>query len=156
MKKIETLLFLLLLTSISFAQNKGSQLETDSIAILKVVDEYCNTINNCDTALTSKIWSHDSDASFIGPSGRYSTYKGIIKDFIIGVWKNGYSTRHLQGEDIKLHIDGNMAWLEFSWKFDAIKKDGKPHHTKGLETQILKREPDGWKLVHIHYSARKQ
>lgn len=155
MRKIKALFLFMLFATVSVAQTNTQQEYSDSLAILKIVDEYCQTINTCDTALTAKIWSHDPGVSFIGPMGRYSTYKEIIRDFIIGVWENNFTTRNLQGEDVKLHIVGDMAWLEFSWKFDAITKDGKPHNTKGLETQILQREPDGWKFVHIHYSAKK-
>lgn len=158
MKKI----FTLFLLGIGIALTAKAQtcyndsFTSDEAAIANVIDKYVQTINNADTTLTSKIWSHDPNVSFIGPTGRYSTYKEIMKNFIIGVWDKKFTDRHLQKDDVKINVNGNMAWVEFKWKFDAIRKeDGKPHNTKGIETQIFKKEPDGWKLVHVHYSAIK-
>jgi uncharacterized protein (TIGR02246 family) len=48
---------------------------------------------------------------------------------------------------------GDAAW---STKTSVIQfeKDGKPGAVNAAETMILRRGPDGWKIVHIHWSSR--
>lgn len=128
--------------------------ENDETAIQEVINRYVETINRCDTALVNQIWSHDADVSFIGPTGYYSTYNEIRDSLVTGVFGRLFKERHLQSDNLKIDIEGNMAWSEFTWSFDAMRMDGTAHHAKGQETQIFKRCPNGeWRLMHIHYSA---
>lgn len=68
--------------------------------------------------------------------------------------KRGSVTTRLVVTSASTPANGNAAWSEFSWTFDATRKDGSPHHARGRETQIFEKDNDGeWKLIHIHYSA---
>lgn len=58
--------------------------EKDKVAIERLIDQYIETINRCDTALVNAIWSHDAKVSFIGPSGYYSTYEEIRDSLVVG------------------------------------------------------------------------
>ena len=65
-----------------------------------------------------------------------------------------FSERKLTITDIAIRVYGDAAWAEFNWDFVArLKKDGSPLNTKGRETQIYRKEPAGWRLVHVHYSG---
>ena len=158
--KIRTLLLwvtaLTMFTSctIKAGQERPVESEKDKTAIKELINRYVETINRCDTALVNQIWSHGTDVSFIGPTGYYSTYNEIRDSLVTGIFGRLFKERHLQSNNLKIDIDGNMAWSEFTWTFDAMRMDGTAHHAKGQETQIFKRGSDGeWRLVHIHYSA---
>lgn len=125
----------------------------DKAQISAVVDQYISTINNDDTTLVNRIWSHGDEVSFIGPSGRYSTYNEIRDSLVHGLFGLNFTERNLRKESLDINVYGDMAWLEFTWAFDAVRKDGGQHRARGRETQILHREDGQWKLVHIHYSA---
>lgn len=125
----------------------------DKEQISELVDKYVQTINNDDLELVEDIWSHEDYASFIGPSGRYAGYESIRDDFVHGVFGVNFKERHLQKEDLQIHVNGENAWAEFTWRFDAIRNDGSSHNTRGRETQVFEKDKDGWKLVHVHYSA---
>ena len=56
-------------------QERPVESENDRTAITGLINRYVETINRCDTALVNQIWSHDTDVSFIGPTGYYFTYK---------------------------------------------------------------------------------
>jgi ketosteroid isomerase-like protein len=44
--------------------------------------------------------------------------------------------------------------VEFYWDFVAkFRKDGSSITTHGRETQVYRRTPEGWRLVHVHYSG---
>ena len=132
-----------------------SQENNDEAAIRQVVEKYVQSINEADTTIVNAIWSHDPEVSFNAPSGYYKTYNEIRDDLVAGLFGKFFTERDLQSENLLIHRAGDMAWIEFSWKFDATRTDGQPHHTKGFETQIVRKDKNGdWKLVHIHYSGR--
>lgn len=128
--------------------------ESEKKAIEQLIEQYVKTINECDTALVNQIWSHDAKVSFIGPSGYYSPYTEIRDSLVHGIFGTHFTKRDLRKENLKIELNGDAAWSEFTWTFDATRTDGKAHHTKGRETQIFERGNDGiWRLIHIHYSS---
>ena len=127
--------------------------DEDEAAVREIVHKYTESINTCDPALVDSIWSDADYVSFIGPAGRYEGRDDIRDKFVIGIFGNGFSKRNLIGEDLKVTVNGNSAWCEFTWRFEATRKDGKSHTGRGRETQILEKTPSGWKLVHVHYSG---
>ena len=151
MKKIlfVTLVALFAIAATAFAQG-GS--ESERKAVEAIVDAYIKTINDGDLELVGKIWSHDERASFIGPQGRFSGYEEV-RDKLVMSFKNGFSKRNLRKDELIIVIEGNSAWAEFTWTFDSVGKDGTERTSRGRETQIFRKEKDGWKLMHIHYSG---
>jgi ketosteroid isomerase-like protein len=64
-----------------------------------------------------------------------------------------FSSRDLQTHSVAVHVRGNEAWSEFHWVFHATtRKDGSAVVTRGVETQIYRKETGKWRLVHVHYS----
>ena len=116
------------------------------------MDAYIKTINDGDLELVGKIWSHDERASFIGPQGRFSGYEEV-RDKLVMSFKNGFAKRNLRKDELIIVIEGKSAWAEFTWTFDSVGKDGTERTSRGRETQIFRKEKDGWKLMHIHYSG---
>ncbi len=51
--------------------------------------------------------------------------------------------------------EGNIAWVGTESILSRL-KDGKPIHLLSTETMILRKGPQGWKIVHIHWSSRPQ
>jgi ketosteroid isomerase-like protein len=65
-----------------------------------------------------------------------------------------FSERKLSTHDIAVQMLGDCAIAEFYWDFVAkLRKDGSPLTTHGRETQVYRKTPDGWRLVHVHYSG---
>ena len=151
MKKIlfVTLIALFAVSSATFARG-GS--ESERKAVEAIVDAYIKTINDGDLELVGKIWSHDERASFIGPQGRFSGYEEV-RDKLVMSFKNGFAKRNLRKDELIIVIEGKSAWAEFTWAFDSVGKDGTERTSRGRETQIFRKEKDGWKLMHIHYSG---
>jgi ketosteroid isomerase-like protein len=48
---------------------------------------------------------------------------------------------------------GDAAWLLTEARSTGTFRD-REISSLGLETMVLRREPDGWRIVHIHWSAR--
>jgi ketosteroid isomerase-like protein len=53
----------------------------------------------------------------------------------------------------EIHVAGDAAWSTKTsvMQFD---RDGKPATVHSAETMILRRGPDGWRIVHMHWSSR--
>lgn len=53
----------------------------------------------------------------------------------------------------RARINGDTAWVASESELHAS-KDGKPMTLLSTETMVLENTPDGWKIVHIHWSSR--
>ena len=158
MKKLFSIAMILMAEALFMISctTKTVDIDAEKAEISKIIDAYCKTINDDDLELVNEIWSHGDEVSFIGPSGRYSTYNEIRDNFVHGVFGVNFTKRNLQKEELSITVYGDAAWAEFNWVFDAIRNDGSPHNTKGRESQFFHKENGQWKLVHIHYSGRNR
>ncbi len=92
--------------------------------------------------------------SFIHPVGHEHGFEQIKQNVYIHLMGDTFSERKLSVHDVSVHIYGDAAWAEFYWDFAAkFRKDGSPITTHGRETQLYRKELDGWRLVHVHYSG---
>lgn len=53
----------------------------------------------------------------------------------------------------RARIDGDLAWVG-SEREVRTHKDGKPATHASTETMVLRNTPQGWRIVHIHWSSR--
>ena len=60
---------------------------------------------------------------------------------------------HQQIKRRSARIDADMAWVGTESELHAT-RDGKSTTTLSTETMVLKRTPEGWRIVHIHWSSR--
>ena len=142
------IVFSILLVPLSMA---GHADEEAKLRLL--LDQYITSINNADIRLAEQIWSQTEHISFIHPRGHQRGWDEIKNGFYLEAM-GPFATRRLEFRDVSIHLLGeDAAWAEFYWDFAAEFPDGKPLTTTGRETQLLKKEPDGWKIVHIHYSG---
>ena len=132
----------------------ASQIQKETGAIKTLLVQYKKSINEADTALASKIWAHTAEVSFIHPRGHENGWEGV-KNNVYGMFKNTFSARDLKSENEIINVYGDVAWVEFDRVFDATFAGEKPTplHTKGIETQILKKIKTEWRIEHIHYSG---
>jgi len=64
----------------------------------------------------------------------------------------------LQGAQVRLEhrrarTEGDLAWVANESEI-RFRKDGQPRAVSSTETMLLKRGPQGWRIVHIHWSSR--
>lgn len=60
---------------------------------------------------------------------------------------------HIELRYRQAHAEGNLAWVG-SESTVLVKENEKESLLKMTETMLLKKTPDGWKIVHIHWSSR--
>lgn len=136
------------------AEARGTSPPTDQQQIRQLIARYIQAVDEASPALANRIWSHSPDVSFIYPLGEEHGLAAIDRDVFEKAMGGTFSKRDLQPGDLTIHVNGNMAWSEFHWTFHAtLRKDASPMVSKGVETQIYRREQGQWRLVHVHYSG---
>ena len=127
---------------------------TEDAAIRNMIGKYAQSVDGADTALASQVWLDSPDVSFIHPLGHEHGFEQIKQNVYRHLMGDTFSERKLTPRDISVHVYGDSAWAEFYWDFEAkFRKDGSPITTHGRETQVYRKTPDGWRLVHVHYSG---
>ena len=148
-------LVLLLMGCIAVEADTGPAADVKGIHDL--VEQYLQAVDKVDLTLLSQIWSHSSETSFIYPLGEERGYDAIEQHVFRDVMGRVFSVRDLQTAGVTVHVTGDAGWSEFHWIFHAtMRKDGSAVTTKGVETQIYRKEGGRWRLVHVHYSEERQ
>ena len=126
----------------------------DENEIEQLVVKYARSIDEADTALAAQIWLDSPEVSFVHPKGHEHGFQQVKQNVYENLMGEIFSERKLSPRDISVHVYGNSAWVEFNWDFVAkFRKDGSAITTHGRETQVYWKTPDGWRLVHVHYSG---
>jgi ketosteroid isomerase-like protein len=139
----------------------GAQSDTGSASAVeslhKLIYQYARAVDTVDLASLSQIWSHSPEVSFIYPLGEEHGYDAIVQHVFQNVMGGMFSTRDLETNREEVHVNGDAAWSEFHWVFHAtMRKDGTAITTRGVETQVYRKESGSWRLVHVHYSEDHQ
>jgi ketosteroid isomerase-like protein len=135
------------------SSTKQHDAAADIDAIGRIIAKYAESIDAADTNLASEIWWDSPEVSFIDPLGHEHGFNQIKQNVYQRLMGETFSERKLSPRDITIHVYGDAAWAEFCWDFNAkFRKDGKSITTHGRETQIYRKLPTGWRLVHVHYS----
>lgn len=147
----------ILLAPVCVAAESDSGRARDVKEIRQLLERYLKAVDTVDLNLLSEIWSHSSESSFIYPLGEEHGFDAIEQHVFQNVMGGMFSARDLQTRDVTVHVNGDAAWSEFHWIFHAtMRKNGSAVTTRGVETQIYRREAETWRLVHVHYSEDRQ
>jgi ketosteroid isomerase-like protein len=129
----------------------------DVAALHHLIEQYAKAVDTVDLDLLSQIWSQSPEVTFIYPLGEERGFDAIEQHVFQNVMGGMFSARDLQPHDVAVHVNGDAAWSEFRWTFHAtMRKDGSAVTTRGVETQVYRKESGKWHLVHVHYSEDRQ
>ena len=148
---------LMIVIAFLFPMGIAAQTDTgpapDVGAIHHLVDRYVKAVDTVDLNVLSQIWSHSPEVSFIYTLGEERGFDAIEQHVFQNVMGGMFSARDLETHSVAIHVSGNEAWSEFHWVFHGtMRKDGSAVVTRGVETQIYRKEVGKWCLVHVHYS----
>ena len=117
------------------------------------LDEYARVVNELDLEAAAELWSQTDEISFIHPRGHQVGWEDIRDSFYVNAMGR-FLSRNLQLKNVRIRrLTDDTAWSDFYWDFTAQPREGDVIESSGRETQIWKKSPSGWKLVHVHYSA---
>src|SRR5215469_1642207 len=144
----------LILLGIAAAVPGSQETTPDEKQIKDLIATYATTIDRADTTMAETVFSNAPEVSFINPRGEDRGRQQIVTNFVQNLMGGVFSVRKLTPKDVAVHVYGDTAWSEFAWDFTAtVRKDGSPFHSRGMETQVYRRENGQWRIVHVHYSG---
>lgn len=122
--------------------------------ITKLVNDYAQAIHDQDREKFCSLWVNDGNDVLISITETFSGLESIFQDFLIGKIQARYSDIRLITEDIQIKpLSGDMAVVIFSYRTECrLRENGDTYGIQGLETQVVVKEGDDWKLRHVHYS----
>jgi ketosteroid isomerase-like protein len=122
--------------------------------IAELVQKYAKSVNEADARLAAEVWDDSDDVTFIHPRGHEHGWKEVKANFYEKTMGAMFAERKLAVRDLSIHVQGDFAWAEFYWDFEAkLKQGGMPLNSKGRETQVYRRIDQRWVIVHVHYSG---
>lgn len=129
--------------------------QRDSEAIYTVLERYKRAIHTQSAADFLPIWAQTGENVLISPAGCFRGTEAIYRDFLLGRIRAAYTQIDLITESVALRaLTADSAAAVFAYRTACIRREtGEPHGLRGMETQVYVREPDGWKLAHVHYSG---
>lgn len=122
--------------------------------IKQLVKEYQEAIHNQNKDDFMLLWSNEKSNILISIAQQFEGVENIYQDFLIGRIQKAYTEINLIAEKIDIRfIDEELAIVVFQYHTECIKREsGEEYGISGLETQVVKKVGDQWKLVHVHYS----
>ena len=114
---------------------------------------YAHAVNSQHETEFKVLWS-SKENMLISITDQFTGTDAIYQDFLIGGIQKCYESIDLVVENIDIRmIDDNKAIVVFKYHTECIcRETHEPYGIQGLETQIVIKENNQWKLMHIHYS----
>lgn len=120
-----------------------------------VVDGYCAAIHTGDEAALRAVFAGEATDTLISQSTLYEGPDAIARDFL-GKLHELYTTITLVNDGLDAHLlTDDVAIVIFRYHTECVRAGtGEPYGIAGLETQVLKRTSDGWRIAHIQYHGK--
>lgn len=122
--------------------------------LLNLVKKYQLLINKPSKELFDEVFAHNSYCTEIAITDYYQGSENVYNNFIIGRLHNRFSQIELIADEIIINeISDKLAITIFKYHTDCIlRENGTSTGISGLETQVMIKENDEWRILHVHYS----
>lgn len=151
---LSTVIVLLLATSAassSAAQQSAPQPHSeDSAAVRKVLDDQVAAWNRGDLRAYMQGYWNSPELTFFAGAKVTKGWQQTLDRYIAGYQTGGRQMGHLEFRNLEIQLlTPDTAFVR--GQFHLKMKDGKQPH--GLFTLLVKKLPEGWRVVHDHSSG---
>ena len=121
--------------------------------IEQLVYKYTKAVHSQNEEDFRALWSSKENV-LISITNQFRGIDTIYQNFLIDGIQKSYESIDLIAKNIDVRmIDENNAIVVFKYHTECILRDThEPFGIQGLETQVVVKENNQWKLMHIHYS----
>ena len=149
MKKLTTILFLMILTAFAaFAQNDKTEQE-----ILKIHSSLDEAFMKKDIAVFERVFADDYIMS--SASGKLMNRAELFADLRKEMANTEYKMLSAVTDNLKAKVSGNMAFVTGNWSTSSVaakNPNAEPHKDTGRYTGIYEKRSGKWMLVAEHWS----
>ena len=127
---------------------------TDYEAIRDLVERYKKAIHTQNKEDFISLWTGEEGNTLISIANPFRGITSIYEDFLIGGIQTLYQQIDIIGESFEVNfLDQQTAIVIFRYHTECIRRgSGEPHGIAGIETQVVVKRGEKWKLAHVHYS----
>lgn len=122
--------------------------------VLDVVKEYQKAIHTQKKEDFYALWAKRDDCCLISVAQVFHGVESIYQDFLIDRIQKKYLDIELLTQNITVHhIHETMAIVIFEYQTKCLLRETQEAYgIQGIETQVMIKENQQWKLLHVHYS----
>lgn len=124
--------------------------------IEQLVKRYADAIHSQDENEFRSVWTLEDTNVLISGTRFFQGVDSIYQDFLIGLIQAKYASIYLVNDGLQAYpLDEHAAVAIFRYHTDCIIRDSGEHYgIAGIETQVLKKTDEGWKIAHIQYHGK--
>lgn len=130
--------------------------ERDRSDIIDLVNAYATAVGTGDADEMAALWCGRADDTMISITHDYHGPEAVLRDFLAQSIHGRYASIRLDVGGIDLRpLTDDVCVVVFTYRTVCVRReDGSPYGIEGIETQVVARTEDSWKLAHVHYSKR--
>lgn len=119
-----------------------------------VVQNYCDAIRDNDAKAFRAVWTGEDGDTVISQSTLYQGPARVME--FLCLLHQIYDAIELVNDGLDAHLlTDDVAIVIFRYHTECVRAGtGEPYGIAGLETQVLKRTSDGWRIAHIQYHGK--
>ena len=148
----------LFLSAVIFATSNAvvAQQSSDIDAVKAANQAFYAALSARDISAMQRVWSSDIDIQNIGPVSKSPAvgWDDIQKRFEDTF--ASFSELKVSMEQPRIKVNGSIAWVSGIEQGESKGKDGVPHSSTNLATNIFEKKPNGWQMVYHHASRTPQ
>lgn len=122
----------------------------------QLVKRYADAVHSQDENEFKSLWTQEETNAVISGEKYFQGVGSIYQDFLIGLISEKYSSIYLVNDGLRAYpLTADTAVAIFRYHTDCIvRATGEKYGMTGIETQVLKKTKDGWKIAHIQYHGK--
>jgi ketosteroid isomerase-like protein len=157
-RRIKKVTAALLLSAVIFTTNNAvvAQQASDIDAVRAANQAFYGALSARDISAMQRVWSSDVDIQNIGPVSKapavgWDEIKKRFEDTFAS-----FSELKVSMELPRIKVYGSIAWVSGIEQGESKGKDGVPHSSTNLATNIFEKKSNGWQMVYHHASRTPQ
>lgn len=125
--------------------------------IEQLIKKYTQAIHTQNKDDFYDLWTKKENNVMISNSNFFKGIDNLYSEFLIGGIQNAYTRIDLIIDDQQINfIHKDVAIVILKYHTDCIRRmSGEHYGIQGLETQVVQKTEQGWKLVHIQYHGKE-
>lgn len=142
---------ILLLVALAPGANAQPSQSADMAAVADVLSRYRAAIERLDASGTETLFVADSEVfENGGVEGSFANYLAHH----LGPELGHFRSFRFGGHRLTVRFEGQVALASESYTYRIERHQGEPIERRGVTTSVLRRTPDGWRIVSMHGSSR--
>ena len=135
----------------SVANNGALSSNADSVAVVKVVNDFHNALSAGDSAKALSLLSNDAiilESGGVEPRSEYRSHH-LPEDIKFAMAVES------KRAPLQVSVEGSTAWTSTTTTTKGT-FNNRPIDSMGAESMVLTKHPAGWRIRSIHWSSRRR